>query len=155
MLIGRFYHALEQKGRVSIPPSLRTGLGQDAVITRGLDGCLFVFPKVIWEAVVEEAQNMPLTKKQARDWIRLLANNASPATLDNLGRILIPEYLRETAHLRKALVVVGSLTHIEIWDQDAYHTYLRTLESQAEAITEGLAGPSAAPVFPITGPKRK
>lgn len=136
--IGRFYHALEQKGRLSIPAVFRLKLGKSAVITRGLDGCLFLFPDQNWQAVATQAETLPLTKRQARSWVRLLANNASQITFDQLGRILIPDHLRTIAHLNKEVVVVGSLTHLEIWDKHIYHTYLDQIENQAEAIAESL-----------------
>ena len=132
--IGRYYHALEQKGRVSIPPSLRHPLGQTAILTIGLDGCLFLFPESNWVSVVESAAAMPLTHKPARDWVRLLANNAVNVNFDHLGRILIPDYLRTHAKLSKNVVIVGSLTRIEIWDQTIYHHYLQSIASQAETI---------------------
>ena len=136
--IGRYYHALEQKGRVSIPAVFRDQLGSSAVITRGLDGCLFLFAKKNWARVAAEASTLPLTQKQARAWVRLLANNASEVAFDPLGRILVPDYLRTAAHLIKDIAVVGSLTHIEMWDRDTYHTYLKNIEAQAETIAESL-----------------
>jgi MraZ protein len=140
--IGRYYHALEQKGRLSIPPSLRQNLGSEAILTRGLDGCLFLFPKNNWESVIQSTQNLPLTQKTARDWVRLLANNAQSVTCDAIGRILIPDFLRESAHLVKDIVIVGSIDRIEIWDQATYHAYLKVLEQNAETIAETIT-PSA------------
>jgi MraZ protein len=135
-LIGRYYHALEQKGRVSIPPSIRCELGETAILTRGLDGCLFLFSIQDWGKTVSETLDLPLTQKVARDWVRLMANNATEVNFDNLNRILIPQYLREAAKLTKDVVLVGSLNRVEIWDQKTYHLYLETLEASAEAIAE-------------------
>jgi MraZ protein len=137
-LIGRYYHALEQKGRVSIPPSIRCELGETAILTRGLDGCLFLFSNKDWEKTVGETLDLPLTQKVARDWVRLMANNALEVTFDNLNRILIPQYLRESAKLTKDVVIVGSLTRVEIWDQKTYHLYIETLEANAETIAENI-----------------
>jgi len=136
--LGRFYHALEQKGRLSVPASFRSNLGDTAILTTGLDGCLFLFPESYWQEVTDEATDMPLTKKTSRDWTRYLANNATTVSFDRLGRILIPDYLRDKAKLTKNVVVVGSLKRIEIWDQDSYHTYLKELEQKAEEIAESL-----------------
>lgn len=136
--IGRYYHALEQKGRLSIPAVFRQILGDSAVITRGLDGCLFLFPYKNWEKISQQAANMPLTKKQSRAWVRLLANNAADVLFDDLGRIMVPEHLRTFGKLAKAVVIVGSLNYVEIWDQETYHHYLKSIENQAEAIAETL-----------------
>jgi MraZ protein len=137
-LIGRHYHALEQKGRLSIPVSYRHQLTDGAILTRGLDGCLFLFPANNWESLALEAAALPLTKSKARDWVRLIANDAVKVNFDRQGRILIPEYLRQTASLKQSIVIVGSLNRVEIWDQSTYHTYLDKLSSQAEAIAESL-----------------
>lgn len=136
--IGRYYHALEQKGRLSIPTSFRNKLGESAIITLGLDGGLFLFALGDWEKIVAKTGELAFTKKNARDWIRLLSNNAIEVSFDRLGRILIPEYLREKAKLNKDVVVVGSLERVEIWDQKAYHSYLDTIEGEKEAIAESL-----------------
>jgi MraZ protein len=134
--IGRYYHALEQKGRLSIPASFRAKLGQSAIVTSGLDGCLFLFDQATWQETIETTAQGPLTKKNARDWGRYLANNAEEVVFDSQGRILLSEHARNTAHLTKDIVVVGSLNRIEIWDRETYHTYLDALEQQVETIAE-------------------
>lgn len=137
-LIGRYYHALEQKGRLSIPSGLRKQIGDSAILTFGLDGCLFMFATKNWQQVALEASNLPFTQKKARDWVRLLANNAVKVDFDKLGRINIPDYLRQHAGLTKRICVVGSLNRVEIWDQTIYHTYLSRVEKQKEAIAESI-----------------
>ncbi len=136
--IGRFYHALEQKGRISIPPSFRQALEPEAILTTGLDGCLFLFPFSSWQSVVSEVEAQPFTRKVARDWGRLMANNASSVTFDRLGRILIQDYLRQKANLTKETVIVGSINRVEIWNQTAYHSYLDEIDKNAESIAEKL-----------------
>lgn len=138
MFIGRYYHALEQKGRLSIPKEHRSQLGTNPVLTVGLEGCLFLMPETEWVKVTETAVNSPLTKKAARDWARYLANNAVSVSLDQLGRILIPEHLRDHSHLAKDVVVVGSINRVEIWDRETYHQYLDSISTQAEGIAESL-----------------
>jgi MraZ protein len=138
MYIGRFYHALEQKGRLSIPSSFRGKLNGQAVITAGLDGCLFVLDHERWESLMSTTQDLPLTKRQGRDWTRYIANNAAIVDIDNQGRILIPEPLRKLANLQTSVVVVGSIDRIEIWDQTAYHTYSESLIQHAEEIAESI-----------------
>ena len=91
-----------------------------------------------WQKVALEASNLPFTQKNARDWVRLLANNAVEIAFDKLGRVNIPDYLREHAKLTKRICVVGSLNRVEIWDQTIYHTYLSPVEEHQEAIAESI-----------------
>ncbi len=136
--IGRYYHALEQKGRLSIPTSFRSKLGKKAIVTLGLDGCLFLFEVAAWQTLVETSANGPITQKNARDWGRYLANNAEEVDFDSQGRILLSEHIREAAKLVKDVVVVGSFNRIEIWDRNHYHSYLADLEKRAESIAESI-----------------
>lgn len=135
MFIGTYYHTLEEKGRVSLPKKFREH-GNEWVITRGLDGGLFLFKKEDFTSELEKLRNQPFTKKANRDFLRLMANEAEEVETDNTGRLLIPEYLRATAQLTKTLVIVGSYQRIEIWDAGRYHTYLKKIEEDAERIAE-------------------
>jgi MraZ protein len=141
MLIGRYYHSLEQKSRLSIPKSFREYLGQSAFLTSGLDGCLFLYNSIEWTKLIQSATKLPITKKAYRDWVRLLANNAIEVNFDSLGRILIPDYLVTKANLTKAVTIVGSVNHAEIWDRDNYHAYFETIENQAEKLAESIHEP--------------
>lgn len=136
--IGRYYHALEQKGRLSIPASFRTQLNGKAILTAGLDGCLFLLDETSWDTLLSNSYPGPLTKKTHRDWARFLANNAAKVDIDSQGRILIPETLRQLANLTADTVIVGSIDRIEIWDQVTYHTYLDDLNQNAASIAENI-----------------
>lgn len=136
--IGRFYHALEQKGRLSIPSSFRQQLNGQAVITAGLDGCLFLLDSAHWQILLTSTEQTPLTKRRSRDWTRYLANNAAEVVIDAQGRILIPEHLRQLAGLKDTVVVVGSVDRIEIWNQPAYNLYLESLLTNAADIAESI-----------------
>lgn len=138
MFIGRYYHHLEAKGRLSIPKQFRRELKSGGVITRGLDGCLFLFPASSWQKLSTKLASLPLTSPQARQFIRLLVQSATPLDLDSQGRTLIPQHLRQKANLTKNVVVAGALTRIEIWDQDRYHQHLDKLEKHPEKIEEQL-----------------
>lgn len=140
MLIGRYYHTLEANGRLALPKSFRE-TATEWVVTRGLDGGLFLFPKGDFEKQIQELAERTFTTKTHRDFVRLMVNNAQAVEPDALGRVLLPEYLIKLADLTKQVVVVGSYTHLEIWDQTKYHTYLDKLESQAESIAEQLYTP--------------
>ncbi len=137
MLIGRYYHHLESKGRLSLPKSFREQ-APNWIITRGLDGSLFLFPESTFQSEIDQLANKPFTKQAHRDFIRLITNDATLVTPDSLGRITLPEYLIQSANLSKQLVIVGSLSRVEIWDQDTYHLYLAKIESNAENIAESL-----------------
>lgn len=134
MFIGKYYHKLEPNGRVMIPRNFRT---EEAwVVTRGLDGSLFLFPAAEFEKEIKNFADRSFTKKINRDFIRLMANEAQAVSVDKQGRVQLPEYLIDFAQFSKDLVFVGSVSRVEIWDQATYHTYLDTIENQAEAIAE-------------------
>lgn len=137
MYIGRYYHHLETKGRLSLPKAFRITT-QDWVITRGLDGGLFLFESMTFAQELEQLATQPFTKQAARSYIRLMANDAMPVSPDQLGRITLPAHLIELAKLTNEVVVVGSYSRIEIWDRATYHQYLDSIEPQAEAIAETL-----------------
>lgn len=135
MYIGKYYHKLEEKGRVSLPKAFRSAQ-QKWVVTRGLDGGLAVYDEPQFAKMLEELQTVSFTKKKQRDLTRLMTNEAQAVTPDANGRVQLPEYLIGLARLSKNVVVVGSHSHIEIWDQDRYHRYIDTLEPQMESVAE-------------------
>ncbi len=138
MLIGKSYHLLDSQRRVTIPKNLRGELGSQPILTRGLDGGIFLLPEVFWFTLVNNLENQTFTKKKARDFLRLMSNDAYPVEPDRLGRITIAESLATLAGLRKEVVVVGSLQYAEIWDRDKYHQYLDSLSGETENIAESL-----------------
>jgi MraZ protein len=138
MFLGKYYHTLEANKRVSLPKAFREQT-QDWVVTRGLDGGLFLFDTTTFAGELQQLQERTLTQKNLRDFARLMANDASEVTPDKHGRIQLPEYLTTFAHLTKDIVMVGSMNYVEIWDRDRYHQYVETLEPQAEKIAESLS----------------
>lgn len=139
MFIGRHYHNLEAKGRLAIPQSFREELASGGVITWGLDGCLFLFPKSYWQKLSEKLASLSLTNPAARKLTQLLVQSAVELNLDSQGRTLIPEYLREQANIKKQVVVAGTLTRVEIWDRDAYHQHLDLIAQSINQADQGLA----------------
>lgn len=137
MFIGRHYHKLEDKGRISLPKKFRE-VETDWIVTRGLDGGLFVFKKNDFLEKVEEIANRSFTKKRNRDFVRLMVNEAQEISVDANGRVSLPEYLINLAGLSKDVVVVGSFNYLEIWDQTKYHAYLDQLDKNAEMIAESI-----------------
>lgn len=137
MFIGRYYHHLEAKGRLSLPKTFRDQV-TTWVVTRGLDGGLFVFPKLEFEQQLQKLAASTFTKQSHRDFIRLMTNEAREVETDGQGRVQLPEYLITFAQLTKEVVIVGSYAWIEIWNQKHYHRYLDKLEPEAEKIAESL-----------------
>lgn len=135
MLIGKYYHNLETKGRLSLPKKFRE-LATDWVVTRGLDGCLFMFKQDKFEEKINQIAKRTFTKKAHRDLVRLMTNEAQELKADKTGRVNLPNYLIEFANLSKNIVVVGSLDYLEIWDQENYHSYIDQIEQSAEEISE-------------------
>lgn len=127
MFIGRYYHNLEGKGRLAVPRQFREKLELGGVLTAGLDGCLFIFPKQYWQSLSEKLAALSLTNQAGRNLTRVLVQSAVEMELDSQGRALIPEYLRQEAQLKKQVVVAGALTRVEIWDRDIYHQHLKLI----------------------------
>jgi MraZ protein len=120
MFMGEHSHSIDEKGRLIIPSKFRDELGEKFVLTRGLDGCLCVYPQVEWQRLEEKLRSLPLTNKNARTITRFLVSGAATCELDKQGRILVPSALREYAGLEKDVVLSGNLERIEIWDKDKW-----------------------------------
>ncbi len=116
MFTGQYNHTIDPKGRLILPAKFREILGEEFVVTKGLDGCLFVYPKDEWAKIEEKFREVPLTTKDARKFSRFFFSGAAPCELDKQGRVLLPQVLREYAELEKEVVVAGVLNRIEIWD---------------------------------------
>ena len=115
MLTGEFNHSIDSKGRLIIPSKLRESLGEHFVITKGMDGCLFLYPDNEWKAFEEKLRTLPLTNKKARDFKRFFLGSATEGELDKQGRVLISSSLRAYADLEKEVVLAGVLDKVEIW----------------------------------------
>lgn len=119
MFMGEYIHTIDAKGRIIIPSKFREGLGEEFVITLGLDGCLFAYPYSEWQIFVEKLKTLPGTK-EARQLQRYFMAGAAACQADKQGRILIPAKLRESAALEKEIVFVGVLNKIEIWNKERW-----------------------------------
>lgn len=139
MFIGQYEHNLEEKGRLSIPKKFRDEITEGGILTRGLDGCLFLFPKGRWEEFINKLSQTPLTKSDARGFSRLLTYGATEVELDGQGRILVPEFLRNFAGIKKEVILAGALERIEIWDKENFSDYQQKIEKEGETIAERLA----------------
>lgn len=117
MLIGEYDHSLDAKGRLIMPAKLREDMGEKFIITTGLDGCLFGFSMSEWEKFEDKLKTLPITNKNARNFVRFFLSGATECELDKQGRFLIAAKLRETATLEKDVTIIGAGTRIEIWNK--------------------------------------
>ncbi len=138
MFIGEYKHNLDDKGRLAIPTKFRVDLSKGAVVTRGLDTSLFLFPKEEWDKLAEKLANLPLGQSNSRAFARLMLAGAMDVELDKQGRVMLPEYLRTYADLKKSIVVAGLYTRLEIWDEQTWESYKKKMEEDAESVAEQL-----------------
>lgn len=140
MLIGEYQHTLDAKNRLSLPAKFRKEVGSQVVVTRGLDTCLFVYPMAEWEKIAQKVSEMPFGSADSRSINRFLLSGAVEDEVDSVGRILIPDFLREFAQLQNQgqVIVAGVYTRLEIWDEKTWHEYKRRMEHQADALAEKL-----------------
>jgi len=138
MLLGEYRHNLDTKGRMAVPAKFRDSLITGAIITRGIDNCLFILTNADWDVFVKKLMALPLAQANSRAFTRLMLAGATDVAPDNQGRILIPDYLRKYAGLKKEVVVAGLYNRIEIWDDAAWIAYKTKTESSSEAIAEKL-----------------
>ncbi len=138
MFIGEYIYSIDDKRRVAIPAKLRKDLGKKAVITRGLDNCLVLYPMEEWQKLGQKLQNLPAARGEARGFVRIMLSGAVDVTFDKLGRILIPDYLKKYAGLRKNVAIIGLGNRIEIWDEKKWQNYKMKTETKVEDIAEKL-----------------
>ncbi len=138
MLLGEYLHNLDTKGRMAIPAKFREKITAGAIITRGLDNCLFLFTSAEWEVLAAKLTALPLAQADSRAFVRLMLAGAMDVSLDHQGRILIPDYLRRYAGLKREVVVTGLYNRIEVWDREAWTAYQWKTESASQEIAERL-----------------
>ena len=120
MFMSEYNHTVDAKGRLIIPSKFREILGDEFVISKGMDGCLFVYANDDWKAFEEKLTSLPLINKEARQFARFFLAGAAQVEVDKQGRILLPASLRSCANLDKDVVLVGVGSRIEIWDKEKY-----------------------------------
>jgi len=136
MFIGEYGHNLDEKGRMAVPAKFRKDLAGGAIITRGLDGCLFLFTTHDWGMLAQKLMTLPLTQANSRAFSRLMLAGAMDVEIDSQGRVLIPEYLRKYAGMGKRVVVTGLYNRIEIWDEGKWNEYKERTEKESGEISE-------------------
>lgn len=138
MLIGEYEHSLDVKGRLIMPAKLREDMGEKFIITKGLDGCLFGFSQNEWTNFEEKLKALPLTNKNARDFVRFFLSGAIECELDKQGRFLIASNLREYANMEKDVAIIGVGTRLEIWDREKWKAYNSDENISADEIAENM-----------------
>ncbi|NMA92467.1 MAG: division/cell wall cluster transcriptional repressor MraZ [Firmicutes bacterium] len=138
MFMGEYQHALDEKGRVAIPARFREDLGERFVITRGLDQCLFVYPRPEWIKIEEKLKALPFTKRDARAFTRLFFSGASEVEPDKQGRVLIPQRLRDYARVEREVRIIGVSNRVEIWSEAGWSEYIDEAGLAYEQLAETL-----------------
>jgi MraZ protein len=138
MFIGEYKHSIDDKGRLAIPVKFREDLAKGAVVTRGLDSTLFLFPLEEWDKLASKLSSLPLGQSNSRAFSRLMLAGAMDVSLDKQGRLVLPEYLRDYASLKKQVVVAGLFNRLEIWDEDIWQKYKTAMEEEVGDIAEKL-----------------
>ena len=138
MFIGEYKHTIDNKGRLAIPSKFRAKLKKGAVVTKGLDGCLFLYTKDEWKKLAERLSSLPISQTNTRAFARLMLAGAMDVKLDSHGRIVIPQYLRKFSSIQKKAIVAGLFNRLEIWDQDKWERYKKDTEVNSNDIAEKL-----------------
>lgn len=138
MFIGEYTHTLDAKRRLSLPAKFRKELGKKAVITHGLDACLFIYPIAHWESVAQKLGQLSMGQSTTRGFNRFILSGASDQEIDSLGRMLIPDYLAVFANLKGKAVVIGVNDRIEIWNEHAWSEYKARIAKEADSLAEKL-----------------
>jgi len=139
MFIGEYQHNLDDKGRLAIPIKFRKELQKGAVVTRGLDNCLFLYTKTEWEKLAQKLSALPISQSNSRAFARLMLAGAMDVLIDKQGRIVLPEYLRNFASLKKEIIVAGLYGRLELWDAKKWSDYKLMTEKESGEIAERMA----------------
>lgn len=140
MLIGQYEHTIDNKKRLALPAKFRGELGDKIIITRGIEGCLAVYTEKEWKIMSDKLGSLTISQKEARSFTRMILAGAMEVSLDKLGRILVPDYLKDYASLKKNVVICGLSNRLEIWDSGKWETYKKAAEKGVDEIVSKLGG---------------
>lgn len=140
MLIGEFIHTIDEKNRISLPAKFRKEMGGELVITPGLDNCLFLFTKKEWAKISEKLSNFSMLSADNRSFNRFMFGGATEVSVDSIGRMLLPDFLKDRANLKTKAALVGVQNRLEIWNDKAWADYKKKVASQADSLAERLGG---------------
>ena len=137
MFMGEYHHSIDSKGRIIVPSKVRDGLGENFIVTRGLDGCLFLYPKLEWDKKIEKFKELPDTKDK-RQFMRIFLSGATICEYDKQGRINIPNPLIEFAKLEKDCIIIGVDEKLEIWSKERWEEFIANNEENLSDIADSL-----------------
>ncbi|MFH0780257.1 MAG: division/cell wall cluster transcriptional repressor MraZ [Parcubacteria group bacterium] len=138
MFIGEYNYSVDDKGRLAVPAKFRSSLKTGAVVTRGIDNCLFVYSKTEWTTLAKKLSSLPISQANTRAFSRLMLAGAMDADMDKQGRIILPDYLRKYAGINKKTIIAGLYNRLEIWDEKKWNSYKSETEKASTDIAEKL-----------------
>ncbi len=138
MFMGEYHHNIDDKGRLIVPAKFRDELGDEFIVTRGIENCLFVYSKSDWQKIVNKLESLPFTKKDARSFVRFFLSGATNAEFDRQGRINITSPLVSYANIRKECVIIGAGNRLEIWSQEDWNNFFDSAKDNMSDIAENL-----------------
>ncbi len=138
MLIGEYKHTIDDKKRISLPSKFRSKIGKKIIITRGLDKCLFLYPLTEWQKISKKIGELGMGQADRRGLNRFMLSGAIEVSVDSVGRILIPEYLKDFANIKTKVVFAGVYNRIEIWDEIRWGQYTKKVMGEADDMAEKL-----------------
>ncbi len=138
MFIGEYTHSIDDKNRLAVPIKFRNKLAEGAVVTKGLDDCLFLYPQGEWGKIADKLSNLPISQSGARAFARLMLAGAMDVDIDRQGRITIPSYLKEYAGIKNSVVVAGLFNRLEVWSVEKWNQYKKEKEKESSNIVEQL-----------------
>jgi len=138
MFIGEYQHTLDNKNRLALPSKFRKNFKGKAVITRGLDSCLFIYPMKEWQTIAEKLGSMPVGEKATRSFVRLMLAGAVDVDIDSQGRVLVPDYLKSHSMLSREVVIAGLFNRLEVWNKKNWNNYKKSAEKDQDDIAEQL-----------------
>lgn len=138
MFIGEYNFTVDAKNRIAIPAKFRDLLGKVAVVTHGLDSCLFIHPRKEWAALAKKVAALPLNQANSRAFTRLMLAGAMDIELDGQGRFVLPDYLRRYAMIKRKVIIAGLYNRLEIWSEERWNRYKKQTEKNGNDIAEKL-----------------
>lgn len=138
MFIGEYHHTIDEKGRIIIPAKFREELGNNFIITRGIENCLFVYSEDNWAKITNKLSSLPFTKKDARTFNRFFMSGATSVELDKQGRVNISKPLIDYANLLKDCVIIGTGDRLEVWSQESWESFFDSTKDSMSDIAENL-----------------
>lgn len=138
MLIGQYEHTIDAKKRLALPSKFRGELGDKVVITKGTENCLVIYTQKEWQIMADKLSNLPISQVEARSFSRNILAGAMEVCLDKLGRILVPDYLKDYAGFKKNVTICGLSSKLEVWDSEKWNEYMKKAEKDIDEIVSKL-----------------